>query len=511
MTLSVACVDLAELPLQILLRRRPDWARGPAVVVDEDKPQGVVQWANEPARALRVLPGMRYAAALSLAPDLRAGEISEAEVRATVEAVVQLLLRHTPHVEPAEGEPGVFWLDATGLAPLYATPRGWADAVGETLWVAGFRASMAVGHTRFGTYALARGRPGLTLLADLAAEREACDGVRLDRLRIEARLRDRLAKLGVHTVGALRALPAGGIQRRFGAEAHALHRRATRLYEGEGADVLRPHRPDEPLRWRLELEWAEARIHPLLFQIKSLFDQALGELAARRAAVAGFELVLGLDHTAPDERTLRHPLRPARPTLDAALLLDLARLRLEGAEALPAGVVELELSVEPVPAEEEQLRLFALSRDGRPARDLDKGARALARVRAELGDGAVGCLALREGHLPEARFAFVPWPGPLLRARPGPLQRVLVRRLYPRPLPLPAPRRLNREDGWQPRRSEQGPIVRLVGPYVVSGGWWGRRGEQHREYCFALTRRGDLLWVYYDRARRRWFECGRVE
>jgi protein ImuB len=33
----------------------------------------------------------------------------------------------------------------------------------------------------------------------------------------------------------------------------------------------------------------------------------------------------------------------------------------------------------------------------------------------------------------------------------------------------------------------------------------------HREYHFAETHRGDCLWVYYDRARRRWFQHGAVE
>jgi len=44
-------------------------------------------------------------------------------------------------------------------------------------------------------------------------------------------------------------------------------------------------------------------------------------------------------------------------------------------------------------------------------------------------------------------------------------------------------------------------------PYLVSGGWW--RAEVHREYAFAQTLRGDILWVFYDRRRRRWHQ-GRV-
>jgi protein ImuB len=56
---------------------------------------------------------------------------------------------------------------------------------------------------------------------------------------------------------------------------------------------------------------------------------------------------------------------------------------------------------------------------------------------------------------------------------------------------------------------EAGPVVNIWGPYIVSGGWWVR--PVHREYYFAETRKGDLLWMYYDRPRRRWFLQGRVE
>src|ERR671919_3259830 len=63
----LACVSLPAFPLQLLLRHHPDWTAYPVVVVDEDKPQGSVLWVNDRARQLGVLPGLRYAAALSLA------------------------------------------------------------------------------------------------------------------------------------------------------------------------------------------------------------------------------------------------------------------------------------------------------------------------------------------------------------------------------------------------------------------------------------------------------------
>src|SRR4029434_3991560 len=62
------------------------------------------------------------------------------------------------------------------------------------------------------------------------------------------------------------------------------------------------------------------------------------------------------------------------------------------------------LEAEACAATAEQLRLFS---EG-PKRDLDAVNRALARLRAEFGDGAVVQAKLANGHLPEARFTWEP-------------------------------------------------------------------------------------------------------
>jgi protein ImuB len=83
-----------------------------------------------------------------------------------------------------------------------------------------------------------------------------------------------------------------------------------------------------------------------------------------------------------------------------------------------------------------------------------------------------------------------------------------VRRVFDKAVQLPA-RERHEPDGWLIRGLEQGPAVRLRGPYVVSGGWWVR--EVHREYYFVETQRGDVLWIYYDRQRRQWMLQGQVD
>jgi protein ImuB len=225
----------------------------------------------------------------------------------------------------------------------------------------------------------------------------------------------------------------------------------------------------------------------------------LAALVAQGEALAELWLRFLIDRSGwREERIL-----PASPTLDSVQVLDLVRLRLE-AMKLSAAVVEIELTIGGRPATREQLALFA----ERPVRNLDAANRALARLRAEFGEEAVVRAKLTDGHLPEARFAWEPLERVDLPKPKQKASRTLVRRIFARPIPLPSQQRTH-DDGWLLLGAKYGSVERLSGPYVFSGGRWAR--EIHREYYFAETRRGDLLWIYYDRMRRRWFLQGWVE
>lgn len=490
----LACVNLPAYPLQLLLRRHPQWAAHPAAVVAEDTPLGRILWVNERARRAGALPGLTYAGGLSLAPELRAGVVLDAEIEKGLAALTKRLARFTPDVEPSSEDPGVFWLDATGLGLLYPSLEEWAGAVRSDLRGSGFSSTVVVGFTRFGSYAVAKSRQGVVVFRDPAHERDAARRVPLDRLDLDPEFRDTLEKLGVTSVEQLLSLPAGGLFERFGPEAHRLYR----LASNDLWAPLQPQRDQEPVRQALALDDPESDATRLLFLVKRLLHPLLVALVARGEALAELSVCLLLDGRERREEGVR----PAAPTLDAAQLLDLVRLRLEALK-LPAGVVEIELTAQGIPANREQLRVFAQQ----PRRDLAAASRALARIRAEFGEGTVVRARLADGHLPEASFVWEPLAEVVPPKPSKPSLRPLVRRIFAKPVLLSTPRR-SQEDGLL-FREEHGPVERLHGPYVLSGGWWTM--ETHREYYFAETRRGDLLWVYYDRPQRRWFLHGQVE
>jgi protein ImuB len=494
----LACVDLPALSLQLLLERHREWAAHPAVVVDQDAPQGCILQVNELARRRRILPGLRYAAGLALCGDLRAGVVPPDEVARGVARLTETLRRFSPEVEPCAEEPGVFWLDATGLERLFRSTHAWARTLHGALTVAGFRASVVVGFTRFGTYAVAKAGAELRFFSDAESERETARAVPLERLGLEPSLREALVKLGVTTVGAFLELPGAGLFRRFGPEVQRLHR----LASGELRPPLRPEVAREAPGQRIDLDVPERDRARILYRIERLLDPLLARLRPRGLGVEALCLTLTLES---GERR-RETLRPARPTLDRRQLLELLRLRLD-AGRLEAGVEAIELRLREAPEERRQVRLFASG----PRRDREAADRALARLRAELGAAAVARARLRESHVPEGSFLWEPLarlPAPRRREE-APPPPAAVRRIHGRPLPLPPRSHHLRDDGWLIRGFEHGAVTRFVGPYVVAGGWWGR--PVHREYHFAETRRQDLLWVFHDRLRRRWFLHGHVE
>lgn len=519
-----ACVDVPALPLQLLLRREPAWGDGSVVVVADDRPQAEVQWVNEAARKHRIRPGMSYAAAQSLDAHVRAGVVSHEEIDEAIERVVERLSGFSPRVEAAtprpktpreqvEGAPGVFWLDPSGMVPLFTSFEHWGHGIRETLEGLGLRATVVVGFHRFRCYALARVRHGVWVGDDPGQESTSAAAVPLDRLALPAKVRAGLERLGVRTVGALLGLPAADLRARFGEAAALLHACAS-----DGWAPLRPRVLVEPVRTTKSLEPPDDDRTRLLFLLKSMLHDLMVELADRGQAMSALRLRLSLDHHDPhDER-----LEPARPTLDEPMVTDLLRLRLDAA-TLPAPVEALELELEGVEAPPGQLALFRTQ----TRRDLDAAERALARLRAWLGPEAVTRARLREAHLPEARFDWVPtatlgFPRPEVvgatQATAGGSEPALPlqRRLLPRPQRLPAPPcHASVPPGSPDPGSERpwlgsrGPIVSIEGPYRTSGGWWVRTVE--RDYYFVQTEPGELLWVFYDRVRRGWYLQGVVD
>ena len=490
----MACVDVAALPLQLLLRENPSWREYPAAVVDRDRSQGTILWVNRRARAIGILPGMRHAAGLAISGRLRSGVVPREAVREAVAALLERLRRFTPEVEPSRDEPGVFWLEASGLSRLHPCLKKWAGLIHGDLTGDGLDSTVAVGFSRFGSYAAARSCDRIVVFTTPEEEHAGARGVPLERLDFAPEVRDLLIRLGIHSLGGFLDLPAPQVRSRLGRQAHRLHRMAS----GDLWSPLQAETPSEPASAEILLDDPESDHRRLAALMEGLLEGLLDSLSRRHETLASLVLTLGLEDGSQRSETLR----PAEPTLDKAQILNLLRLRLEAA-ALSAGVEEVVMEARGVRLDVRQRELF----HGAAPRDYDAAGRVLAQLRARFGDGALLRARLHPRHLPEARFSWEPM-GAVLPPRPRKVRlRPLVRRFFPEPVRLPR----TRLQAGEARSGGSRPGRESVGPYIISGGWRGGGAGEHRAYHFVRTGEGPWLWVYYDRKRQGWFLHGKVE
>jgi protein ImuB len=545
----LACLELPAFPLQLLLREHADWRGKPAAVLERDLPHGIVLWVNEEARALGVLSGQRYAAALGLCAELRAGVIDSATIERGVDELVLELQQFSPEVEPCADEPGVFWLGVRGLERLFGAPRAWAGQVRAHVRSLGFQGRIAVGFRHFAVYAAVKALPrttvmtssarsasrndwsrastaledssreantsgdasrrvisrmplddfahGIALFDDPSHEARVAAGVNLALLPIDPEAREALAKLAITSLGAFAKLPANGIRRRFGDSVHRLHRMASGAFD----DELAPADELIPFMAHFDLEMPDASLDAVLVYAEKLARPLCDALAKSGEAAAAITLRLELD----DRTAIEEHVIPARPTCDVDWLMRLLRMRLD-ARPLSSGVVRVAVTIARTSVTKAQAALFVEAR----RRSGAAAAKAFSALRAKFGDDAVACARLVSAHLPEHGFRWERC-DEIRDARRasdvGELAPPLVRCLFATPLRLP-PRGRHEPDGWLLRGVTHGSVVKLFGPYRLNGGWW--RSEVKREYYFAELTGGEIAWIFYDVERRRWFLQGAV-
>jgi protein ImuB len=417
-------------------------------------------------------------------------------VQACVSELADALSTFSPRVETEPLFEGAFLVDPTGLEGLYGGLVPWARAVHEYLTGRGLRASVVVGFSRYHALAIARRSRGARVIPSAAAEQAEAGRVSLRELGAPARLCADLAKLGVRSVAELEALPAGELADRFGAEAARLHG----LFASGPQLPMQPRAIEEPVEATFEVEPPDDDVNRLLFAIKGGLHDLLRSLSRRGEQLAALRLTLELESAPAHEERLE----PAAPTSDALVMLELVRLRLSNAR-LAAPVERVRLQADSLRVRAEQLATVT----ERPRRDLGAARRALARVRAAYGADSVNVARLRDAHLPEARFRWEPAAdvNPA-RSRRRATQSPLVRRVLAKPRPLSPKESGDPERG--PRLDPaEGAVSHLYGPYRVSGGWWVRAVE--RDYYYAETDAGSVLWVFFDRPRQRWFLHGYVD
>lgn len=300
-----------------------------------------------------------------------------------------------------------------------------------------------------------------------------------------------LQQLGCRTLGDVRALPRGGLSRRFGKGLLAAFDEAYGLRPTVHQWIELP----ESFRARLEL-MARAEVAPaMLFGARRLILQMCGWLAARHAGTTAF--AFRWTHDTMRSKTAGEGgeliIRTAAPMREVEHLCRLLAENLAKVQlAAPAG--ELEMEALEVHAQEQRTASL-LPEPGQTAESM---ALVLERIAARLGPEKVLRPVLVEDHRLEWMQQWQAAPQPASKRR-ATLSRV------PQPtFVLPQPLRLATRNN---RPMYQGPLHLLTGPHRVEAGWWHRQGEPMqeqtctvvRDYWMALSEHCGVLWVYQER------------
>jgi protein ImuB len=305
---------------------------------------------------------------------------------------------------------------------------------------------------------------------------------------------DRLARIGVRTIGEALRLPRAGFARRFGtAQLQTLDRLVGRASDLRDRFEVRArfHRRRE-LLYELESQAALlAVLAPLLAE--------LGEfLQARQCGVLLLEC--RLRHRAiPPTRCV---LRLAAPLADPTQLAELLGERLS-ALVLPEPVRACELRSGALVSR--VLAPGGLWQAGEHGGGVAAQAPELIeRLRVRLGVEAVHGLGVVADHRPEAAWVATSTIQSGLQNDPG--RNAVHPSFDRRPLwLLSVPRLLSERDGLPRRRG----ALRLLGEAErIETGWWDG-GEIARDYYTAVDARGARLWIFREReSPHRWFLHG---
>lgn len=409
-------------------------------------------------------------------PELAAAARDPRFGNALLEKLATYAVRFTPRVslEPPDG----LLLEVRGSLHLFGGVKPLARELAQGCAALGARAQPALAPTALA--ALAGARAGARFIVRHPAQLAGrLAELPLEVLRWPPQTLERLAKLGVRTIGAALRLPRAGFARRFGrAELEALDRLL-----GRRAEPRRAFLPRERFRVRFELAYEIddtaallAALAPRLRDLEQFLrarQHGLSSLACRfhhRGAVA----VTGC------------ALRFAQPAFEAARFTTLLREQL-ATLVLPAPVIACELrSGALVPY---RFEADSLWRPGEHGGEAGRETPAfIERLRARLGDDAVHGLCLVPEHRPEQAWR-VAESGAAGREEPpwSPFRRPLWL--------LREPQRLAVESG-KPRL--RGPLRIAEGPERIESGWWDGR-DVARDYYVALDRRGARLWIYRER------------
>jgi protein ImuB len=415
---------------------------------------------------------------------------------ATLEKLATRAQRFTPRVSlvPPDG----LLLEVKGSLHLFNGVDGVFRAFAADCQILGIESVTALAPTPLA--ALVAARAGEAFVVTNEAQLVGrLTSMPLAPLRWPADMIERLARMGVRTIGQALRLPRAGFARRFG----PVHLAELDRLTGRNADLRHHFQPRERFRRRRELTYDMENNETILAALAPMLADLGKFLETRQVGITELECRLRHRHAARSECVLRL----AAPLANVERLTELLGERLN-ALVLPEPVRSLELrSGLPVLRELNSNPLWQPGEYGGAAAG-SESSQLIERLRARLGHEAVYGLQVLQGHRPERAWGICE---PSLAGANGASVGALPKLVAPwgafrRPLwLLPTPQQLEEIEGVPRRRG----TLRFFGDVErIETGWWDG-GEIGRDYYTVFDIYGVQLWIFRERADpHRWFLQG---
>jgi len=506
--------------------------------------------------------GMRPAEARALCADLIELPWDDVAIDAAITEASAALLAASPQVTPVAGAHGLWWVGASGFDPvggeralaveLLRVAKRWHPR--PRVAVAGSCVAARAATWAGATFDQRGSERALVYVVPAGRDAAYLAPAPLALVPMDEELRSALHALGLRTVGALAALSAEDVERRWGDAGI----RAWRLARAD--DLRRPvlARVETQPAVEVELAAPSSTMEPVLFLVRAALDRLVQELIAHGRAAAVVAITLTLDDargalTSKPLHTVTREVRPARPLARVAPLFERCRALLDRwTLSAPVSAVRVAIAAA-APLTGEQGDLLSAS-----WRDIGAADAALERLRAELGPNAIVRAVHQDTHRPEKAGVWtdaldaeaterrtrdvtpmVTRTKPSTAAAPdasgarpndaraagprmvtdAPRALQVVREPAPPPSTMAAHRALEPAEpveveceGEVPRvvtwRGHRIAVSRPIGPERLSGDWWD--DGYRRDYWRCESLAGEFV-VYLDRADDAWRLQGWVD
>ncbi len=487
--------------------KKPFWDEQPIVLVESQR----VRAATAAAGKSRIRVGMTVPEAKARCAAVIARPWDDAVIAREITRATAAFVAASPQVTPVSGAPGLWWIGVTGLDAV-----GGETALARSLWhiarqwhpqprVAIAASCVAARAATWQAGAGAGAGAARWMITPLDDDAAYLNQVPLGLIPMDADMREALFALGLRTAGALAALEADDVERRWGEVGLS----AWRLARGDD-----PRRPvlaqlDAVRAVTTELSPSMTSTEPLVFLLRSALERLVRASIADGRSVATIAITLTLDDAQvkstlkPRPHTVTREVRLPKPLARVGPLLERCRMLLEH-WTLTAPVSCLTVAIAATaPLSGDQGDLLDTS-----WRDPAAAEVAFARLRAELGLGAIVQPALGDSHRPEEAGkwteASLEVEVPIDAAHDG----AAVVGLAHRQLESAEPAQVECDQD-RPRslrwRSRVWRIHHAVGPERLAGDWW--RDPYARDY-WRCEEDGGATLVVYRRSDGEWFVQG---